>query len=110
MNAKAKPSADLPPETLAQALTQNKEVAEDVKAVAGELAVTHAVLESAKLDVPEGDVRDAIERTSVVEKQLTETARKLDEVNAILERKTQEGVDARETSASSSASPAAGKN
>ena len=85
MSSRPDIARSISPRALTQALEQNKEAADDVKAVADELAVTHAVLESTA-SAPPGEVAEAIARTGQAEKQLSEAARKLDQVNEVLER------------------------
>ena len=70
---------------LAEALVKNEEATNAVQAVADELGVVHTVLtqEVAKI-AGEGDVAEAVERTAVLEKKLTETAKKMTEVNDAL--------------------------
>jgi hypothetical protein len=70
---------------LAEALAKNEEATNAVQGVADELSVVHAVLtqEVAKI-AGEGDVAEAVERTAVLEKKLTETAEKMTEVNDAL--------------------------
>jgi hypothetical protein len=74
---------------IAEALDKNKQAAEEVKKAADDLAVVHAVLDT-KLakGTSDGDVARAVARTDKVEKRLTESAEKLDEVNETLERET----------------------
>ena len=77
------PSVDQAPvHSLSAALTKNQEAKEAVQDVADELGVVHAVLiqEVAKIADDE-DASTAVQRTAALEKKLTETARKMDEVN-----------------------------
>lgn len=71
---------------LVVALDKNKQATEEVQAIADELAVTHAVLAKSGHGAKTSDVEQAIARTGEAEKQLTEVAQKLDEVNEVLER------------------------
>ena len=72
---------------LADALDKNKEATEDVKRAADDLAVVHAVLDTKLADgAPDGDVAKAVAETDKVEKRLTKSAKKLDQVNETLER------------------------
>ena len=70
-----------------EAIDKNKQVAEEVKAAADELAVVHAVLDK---KLPHGareeDVVQAVAQTNVLEKRLDESSKVLDEVNEQLER------------------------
>jgi hypothetical protein len=74
---------------LADALDQNKQATEDVKKAADDLAVVHAVLDT-KLakGASDGDVARAVAETDKVEKRLTRSAEKLEQVNETLERET----------------------
>ena len=71
---------------IAEALDKNKKATEDVKKAADELAVLHAVLDT-KLGKGASDeeVARAVAETNDVEKRLTKSAEKLDEVNDVLE-------------------------
>jgi hypothetical protein len=77
------------PSPLAEALDKSKQATEDVKKAADDLAVVHAVLDT-KLarGASDGDVARAVAETDKVEKRLTRSAEKLDEVNETLERET----------------------
>ncbi|HEX2539538.1 MAG TPA: hypothetical protein VHM00_00470 [Caldimonas sp.] len=72
---------------LADALDKNRQVAEEVKEAAEELAVAHAVLDT---EIPEDarpqEVARAVAQTSELEKRLSESGKVLDEVNETLER------------------------
>ena len=73
----------------AAALQKNKEAAAAVEDVALELGVVHAVLstEIAKVDTKvdaTDEIHTAIDRTEALEAKLSETAEKMDEVNAAL--------------------------
>lgn len=74
---------------LAEALDKSKQATEDVKKAADDLAVVHAVLDT-KLTTgaSDGDVARAVAETGKVEKRLTRSAEKLDQVNETLERET----------------------
>ena len=67
-------------------LNQNMEAVEKIKAAASELEVVHAVLsteippEAAQGD----DLQKAVERTGMIEQQLSETAKALDQSNEML--------------------------
>jgi hypothetical protein len=76
-----------PASPIADALDQNKQATEEVKKAADDLAVVHAVLDT-KLTKGAGDddVERAVARTDKVEKRLTKSAEKLDQVNDKLER------------------------
>lgn len=72
---------------VAEALDQNKQATEEVKKAADDLAVVHAVLDT-KLakGASDDDVERAVAETDKVEKRLTKSAKKLDQVNEKLER------------------------
>ena len=72
---------------LADALDKSKEATEDVKKAADDLAVVHAVLDT-KLPrgVADDDAERAVVETERLEKRLTQSAEKLDQVNETLER------------------------
>jgi hypothetical protein len=75
---------------LHEALDKNRQVAEEVKEAADELAVVHAVLDShLPGDAGAEDVARAVAHTGEIEKRLTESGKILDEVNETLERATQ---------------------
>jgi hypothetical protein len=75
------------PSPIADALDKNKQATEDVKKAADDLAVVHAVLDT-KLakGASDGEVARAVAETDKVEKRLTQSAEKLDQVNETLER------------------------
>jgi len=75
---------------LAEAIDKNKQATDDVKRAADDLAVVHAVLDT-KLakGASDGDVARAVAETDKVEKRLTKSAEKLDEVNETLAREAQ---------------------
>jgi len=78
-----------------QALDKNRQVAEEVKEAADELAVVHAVLDSKLPQAANaGDVATAVAQTGELEKRLTESGKTLDEVNRTLEREVR-GREAR---------------
>jgi division protein CdvB (Snf7/Vps24/ESCRT-III family) len=85
----AKSARDTAP--IADALDKNKQVAEEVKDVADELAVVHAVLDK-KLprDANATDVAQAVARADHLEKRLTASGAVLDEVNESLQRAVEE--------------------
>lgn len=69
------------------ALNQNLETAEQIKATAGELMVVHAVLsQQIPTDAMQGDLQAAVERTDQLEQKLNETAEALDKSNKLLQR------------------------
>ena len=77
------------PSPLAEALDKSKQATEDVKKAADDLAVVHAVLDTKLASgASDGDVARAVAETDKVEKRLTRSAEKLDEVNETLERET----------------------
>ena len=72
---------------LADALDMSKEATEDVKKAADDLAVVHAVLDTRLAHgATDDEAARAVAETERVEKQLTESAEKLDQVNETLER------------------------
>jgi ABC-type Fe3+-citrate transport system substrate-binding protein len=72
---------------VAEALDQNKKVAEEVKDAADELAVVHAVLETQLPNqASAADVAQAVAQTDQLEKRLAESGKTLDEVNRKLEK------------------------
>lgn len=70
---------------ISDVLEQNVEAAEQIKAAASELEVVHAVL-STKVPAQgaQGDLQAAVDRTSEIEQQLSDTAEALDKSNAML--------------------------
>ncbi len=80
-------SGAAPVSPVAEALDKSKQATEDVKKAADDLAVVHAVLDT-KLakGAADGDVARAVAETDAVEKRLTRSAEKLDEVNDTLAR------------------------
>jgi hypothetical protein len=85
----AKPAAkkEIASAPVAEALGKNKKVAKDVKEAADELAVVHAVLDKRLPgDARDGDVATAVAQTDDLEKRLTESGKKLDDVNRSLEK------------------------
>jgi len=72
---------------LDEALTKNKEAAEEVARAADDLAVVHAVLDTKlAIGASDGDVKRAVAETKKVEERLSESAEKLEQVNETLER------------------------
>ena len=72
---------------LDEALTKNKEAAEEVARAADDLAVVHAVLDTKLANgASDGDVKRAVAETKKVEERLSESAEKLEQVNETLER------------------------
>lgn len=72
---------------LANALSKNKEATAEVKQAAEILAVVHAVLDTKIAQgASDGEVHQAVHETNKVEKRLDESAEKLEQVNATLER------------------------
>lgn len=64
---------------IAEVVTENAEVVEQLKAAANELEVVHAVLSTkVPMAAPSADVSVAIERTDLIGQQLAETAEVLD--------------------------------
>lgn len=80
--------------TIDEALDKNKNAAEEVKKVADDLLVVHAVLKeelSQDTDTDAEAVDRAVDQAGQLEKRLTKSAEVLDEVNASLERVAQGG-------------------
>ena len=72
---------------LSEALEKNEEATAEVKKAADQLAVVHAVLDTKiSRGAPESEVKRAVTETKKVEKQLDESAEKLDDVNETLKR------------------------
>ena len=70
---------------VSDALAKNETAAEAVKKAAEDLAVVHAVLDTkVSQGAQDGDVKRAVKETEKIEKRLTDTGEKLDEVNEIL--------------------------
>jgi hypothetical protein len=76
-----------PPPPLDKVVEENKQVVEDIRHAADELAVAHAVLatELGKAN-PSEDTREAVQRTKDVKSTLKETAEKLEETTDVLEQ------------------------
>lgn len=76
-----------PGSPLADALDKSKVATEEVKNAADDLAVVHAVLDTKLSDgASDEDVQRAVAETAQVEKRLTKSAEKLDQVNETLEQ------------------------
>lgn len=74
---------------LADALDKNRQATAEVKRVADDLAVVHAVLETEVAhSESEVDVTRAVAETNRLEKRLVRSAEKLDQVNETLQRET----------------------
>ena len=72
---------------LAHALEKNQQATEEVQKAAEDLAVVHAVLDTkAAAGTVDDDARRAVAETARVEKRLTESAEKLEEVNETLQK------------------------
>jgi hypothetical protein len=70
---------------IVDALDKNKQAAETVEQAAHDLAVVHAVLDKeVPREVRKGDVGQAVNQTSELEKRLTESVELLQEVNQTL--------------------------
>lgn len=81
----AKPARSNPTHGLGEALSKNEEAKDAVQEVADELVVVHSVLTQEVANIAsDGDAADAVERTAALEKKLTDTAEKMDEVNQAL--------------------------
>ncbi|MEO6362133.1 MAG: hypothetical protein ABIO71_02785 [Caldimonas sp.] len=67
------------------AIAQSEEVGEEIKRAADDLAVVHAVLDTRLADAPtDEDVKRAVAETLEVEKRLSKSADKLEQVNETL--------------------------
>jgi hypothetical protein len=86
MNQQATPREMPSTEELERALRKNKQATKEVQDAADDLAVVHAVLDNEvpKEALPQ-DVDRAIERAGELEKTLSDSARRLEEVNRALE-------------------------
>ncbi len=87
---KTKPSS---PPPLEDVVEENKEVVEEIRHAADELAVAHAVLatETVKAN-PSKDTKVAVERTKQVKEKLKETASKLEDTTEALEEHVSKSV------------------
>ncbi len=82
---KSKASSTITPK-VAEAVNKSKEVAQEIKDAAHNLAVAHAVLEKNIPETPRAeDVGGAVKRTAEVQKKLDKTAKKLETVTEKLE-------------------------
>jgi len=83
-----RPSED--PSPLVDALDKNRQATTEVKRVADDLAVVHAVLDTKVAhSESEADVTRAVAETNRLEKRLVRSAEKLEQVNETLQRETQ---------------------
>lgn len=83
----AQPQADNPPDAIAEALDAQKQATDQIKEVAEELGVVHAVLDNRiPEDVSHADVGHAIARTDELEKRLNESVKVLEDVTGALEQ------------------------
>ncbi|APW41897.1 hypothetical protein [Rhodoferax saidenbachensis] len=81
----AQPQADNQPDAIADALDAQKQATDDIKGVAEELGVVHAVLDNRiPEDVSHADVGQAIARTDELEKRLNESVKVLEDVTDTL--------------------------
>jgi hypothetical protein len=81
------PKEKLDASPLGEALSKNKEAAEEVARAADDLAVVHAVLDTEIGNGSSGgDVKRAVAETKKVEERLSESAEKLEQVNETLQR------------------------
>jgi len=72
---------------LAEALQKNQEASEEVQRAADDLAVVHAVLDTkAAQGAVDEEAKRAVAETATVEKRLTQSAEKLEQVNDTLQR------------------------
>jgi len=82
---KAKPPVSGAP--LAEAVEKNKEATEEVHKAAEDLAVAHAVLDTkAARGAVDDEAKRAVAETAKVEKRLSRSAEKLEQVNQTLQR------------------------
>lgn len=78
-------------DAIADALDTQKHVAEEIKEVAEELAVVHAVLETQiPGDVNHHDVGEAVARTDALEKRLNESVQALENATQVLEQEVKD--------------------
>lgn len=83
----AQPQAEELPDAIADALVAQKQATDDIKEVAEELGVVHAVLDNRiPEDVSHEDVGHAIARTDALEKRLNESVKVLEDVTGALEQ------------------------
>lgn len=82
--AKNKPGS---PPPLEEVVEENRQMVEDIRDAADELAVAHAVLatETVKAN-PSEDTKEAVKRTKEVKSKLKATAEKLEETTEVLEQ------------------------
>ncbi|MES2909737.1 MAG: hypothetical protein V4718_00015 [Pseudomonadota bacterium] len=79
---------------VAEAVTQSKEVAQEIEHAAHDLAVAHAVLQKNIPDTPAAeDVSGAVKRTAEVQKKLDKTAKKLETVTEKLEGELKDSAE-----------------
>jgi len=78
---------------LAEALEKNQEATAEVQRAADDLAVVHAVLDTkAAKGAVDDEARRAVVETARVEKRLTESAEKLEQVNETLQKEIPKGT------------------
>ena len=86
----AKPPATGTP--LAEAVEKNKQATEEVHKAAEDLAVAHAVLDTkAAKGAVDDEANRAVAETAKVEKRLSQSAEKLEQVNETLQREIKKG-------------------
>jgi ABC-type Fe3+-citrate transport system substrate-binding protein len=74
-------------DAIADALEKHKQVAEEIKEVAEELGVVHAVLDTQiPGDAHHADVDEAVARTDALEKRLNESVKVLEDATEALEQ------------------------
>jgi len=77
---------------LAEALEKNQEATAEVQRAADDLAVVHAVLDTkAAKGAVDDEAKRAVAETARVEKRLTESAEKLEQVNETLQKEIPKG-------------------
>ena len=104
MNQTTQPDGPASTSTIVEALDKNKDATEEVKKVADDLLVVHAVLKEETVQNQPDLVDRAIEQAGELEQRLNKTAELLDEVNETLE---QAAKDSDDSGASSDRSPPA---
>ena len=87
MDETTQPDETASPAAIVEALGKNKDATEEVKKVADDLLVVHAVLKEEIAQSTQIEAVDrAVEQARELEKRLTESAELLDEVNESLEQ------------------------
>jgi hypothetical protein len=106
MNDSTQPDGPASTPTIAEALDKNKDATEEVKKVADDLLVVHAVLKKEVGQNTQPTVVDqAVQQASDLEKRLTQSAELLDEVNETLEQAIQSSGSGSEQSSPPQTAP-----